>query len=635
MTTKSVIHSVFEEVAGRRAGSPAVSTAAGVITYGALNGAANRLAFNLTERHGVGRGAVVGLYLPAGINYVVGLLGVLKAGGVFRPLEPGTPALRQRMFLEKARPALVITDAEHAGSWSESELDALLLRLEELRDGPETNPPLAVDGDDAGYIVFTSGSTGEPKAILGSQKGLSHFVHWEVNEFGLDDAARVSQLAPTTFDVSLRDIFAPLLAGGTLCIPPADARADSRLLLDWLDAEAVTLVHCVPSLFRGLLRELAERTRPDSLLESLRHVLLAGEPLYAVDVQRWRALMGERVELVNLYGPSETTLAKAFRRIREVPPEPGRMIPVGRPLPNTALLVIKDGQLCDPGERGEIGEVYIKTPFMSKGYYGDPELTAESFVQNPLNPNADDIIYRTGDQGRYLSDMSVELLGRLDNQVKVRGIRIELGEIERVLLRHPSIKQAVVVGLGHDDRRLGGLSPEDRQVYLAAYFIASEPLGDAALREHLRRWLPEAMHPAFFVQLESFPLNLHGKVNRRALPSPVALLYRNRPCEPPADETEEAVAELWGEVLELPQIGVTHSFVELGGDSLKATRLPGRIMMRFGVEVSLREILQDGTVRRLASIISERLRDERPTAGREEEPAVAPPTAEELRMLAE
>ncbi|HEU4596569.1 MAG TPA: non-ribosomal peptide synthetase [Pyrinomonadaceae bacterium] len=635
MATKSVIHSVFEEVAEGRADSLAVSDAGGSVTYGELNRAANRVAFNLRERYGVGRGAVVGLYLPAGINYVVGLLGVAKAGGVFLPLEPGTPALRQRMFLEKAKPALVVADAAHDRSFLELEIDVPLLRLEELSEGPATNPPLEVDGDDASYIVFTSGSTGEPKAILGSQKGLSHFVHWEVKEFGLDQTARVSQLAPTTFDVSLRDIFAPLLAGGTLCIPTADARADSRQLLEWLDAEAVTLVHCVPSLFRGLLQELAERPRPDALLRSLRHVLLAGEPLYVLDVQRWRALFGERVELVNLYGPSETTLAKAFQRIREVPPEPGRMIPVGRPLPNTALLVIKDGQLCDPGERGEIGEVFIKTPFMSKGYYGDPQLTAETFVQNPLNPNVPDIIYRTGDQGRYLSDMSVELLGRLDNQVKVRGIRIELGEIERALLRHPSVVQAVVVGLGHEDRRLGGLKHEDRQIYLTAYFIASEPLDDAGLREHLRHWLPEAMHPAFFVQLESFPLNLHGKVNRRALPSPVALLYRNRPCEPPADKTEEAVAELWGEVLELPQVGVTHSFVELGGDSLRATRLPGRILMRFGVEVTLREILQEGTVRRLAAIINERRPRETPTAGLEEKTSIAPPTAEELRLLAE
>jgi len=304
-----------------------------------------------------------------------------------------------------------------------------------------------------------------------------------------------------------------------------------------------------------------------------------------------------------------------------VPDEPGRMIPVGHPLPNTALLIIKEGELCD---RGEIGEVYIKTPFMSLGYYGDPELTAEAFVQNPLTPDIPDRIYRSGDLGRYRADRSTELLGRQDSQVKVRGIRIELGEIEQALLQHPSIEQAVVVA--H--------ASADHQSYLTAYFIAAHPLADAELREHLDHWLPATMHPAFFVQMQRFPLNLHGKVIRRALPRPADLLYQQHLYVAPANATEEALAELWDEVLELQKIGVTHSFVELGGDSLKAIRMLSRIFQRFGVEVKLQELFPRATVRELAGLVSERLHVG--TAGSADgEPAIAPPTLEELEWLAE
>lgn len=631
MAVKAVIHSVFEEVAQQRAREAAISSVTGSVTYAELNGRANRLARELVERRGVARGAVVGLHLTAGVDYVVAMLGVLKAGGTFLPLDPSTPEPRQRKFLTKARPSLVIvSNGGEAGPPAfDFGVPVIGLGLGEADRGDESNPPLAVGGDDACYVVFTSGSTGEPKAILGTQKGLSHFVHWEVKEFALDGAARISLLAPPTFDVSLRDIFVPLLAGGTLCIPPDATRGDARQLLDWFEAERVSLVHCVPSLFRALLGELEADARRGARLASLRHVLLAGEPLYAADVRRWRALFGERVELVNLYGPSETTLAKAFHRIRDID-DHWRTIPVGRPLPNAALFVVKDGQLCDPGERGEIGEVYISTPFMSKGYLGDPRLTAEVFVQNPLNAGKPDIVYRTGDLGRYLPDMSVELLGRLDNQVKVRGVRIELAEIERELRGHEKIADAAVVAV-----ETAG------ETNLAAYFVAAEPLSDAELREHFRQRLPASHHPAYFVRMdEGLPRNLHGKVDRRALPPPSALLYRQRPYEAPADETERAVAAIWSELLGLMDVGVNHGFLELGGNSLKAVQLTGRIYERFGVEVGLNEILGfksqgEKTVRTLASVVSELRRSAGRGDSRDEEDAaaIAPATADELELL--
>lgn len=613
---KAVIHSRIEAVVARQPHAVAIRAPEGEVSYRRLDEAANGVACALREAHGAAAGTVVALFLPAGIGYVAALLGTAKAGGVFLPIDPGTPLLRLRPRIEATRPEVAVAEAAHEPIWRALAPEIPVLSLDQLPGGTAGPLPLAVTGEDASYIVFTSGSTGEPKAILGSQKGLSHFIHWEVREFGLGAADRISLLAPPTFDVSLRDILAPLLAGGVLCIPPGETQRHIAHLLDWLHAECITLMHCVPSLFRALTREIADRPRPEALLQALRYVLLAGEPLYVADVKRWRGLIGERVALVNLYGPSETTLAKAFYRIDgELPDEPGRMIPVGRPLPNTALLVIRDSELCDPGE---IGEVFIKTPFMSKGYLGSAGPPHEACVQNPLIPDTPDRIYRTGDFGRYRPDRTVELLGRRDDQVKVNGVRIELAEVQNALLAHPAIREVVVTA--HQG--------SDRQVFLAAYFIADARLDDGVLRTHLADRLEPAMHPAFFVQMDSFPLNLHGKVNRRALPRPVDLLYRDRPCVPAADEVETALAAIWAELLDLPRIGVTHGFVELGGDSLSAIRMLARIAREFGAEVQLEELFPRGTVRDIAALVRARRSDPDPEA-------IAPPTEEEWRWLRE
>jgi amino acid adenylation domain-containing protein len=593
---KAVIHSAIERVAVEAPDSVAVVGEAASLTYSDLNRGANGLAAWLRASAPVVTGSIVGLLLPPGPDLVLAMLGVAKAGGVFMPLDPAAPENRLRAQLAKSEPIAVITDT----GWRDvvtalAGERAFCLDFSGIE--PADNPQLAVTGDDASYVMFTSGSSGAPKAILGSQKGLSHFVHWEVAELGLASDCRVSQFAPPTFDVSLRDIFVPLLAGGTLYVPPISGLKGGPHLLNWIDVAGITLIHCVPSLFRALLEQLADLPDPQSRLGTLRHVLLAGEPLYGSDVQRWRELMGARVELLNLYGPSETSLAKAFHRITETPTDPARMVPVGLPLPNTALLIIRDSELCDIGE---IGEIHIRTPFMSKGYLNDPALNAETFIQNPLTPGRVDTIYRTGDIGRYRPDRSVELLGRRDGQVKVNGVRIELAEVEQALMRHPAIRLAVAAAHTGDDR----------QTYVIAYFTAETDISDEGLRNHLFQWLPATMHPAFFVQMESFPLNLHGKVNRRALPRPAELLYRRHAYAAPKPGDEEALAALWGEVLQLPKIGADHGFAELGGDSLKAIRLMTRIFRTFGVEIRLPDLFPSGTVRSLSAVI----RAERPEA---------------------
>jgi len=459
---------------------------------------------------------------------------------------------------------------------------------------PEGEVGVSVSGEDGNYLLYTSGSTGVPKIISGSHKGLSHFIHWEVKEFGLGTCSRVSQLVPLSFDVSLRDIYTPLLSGGTLCIPAAGMRGHPVKLLEWISRSGVTLIHTVPSLFRLLTRELEQDSRLPASLEGLKHILLSGEALYGKDVVSWRRAAGPGTELVNLYGPTETTLAKIYNRIGDDAGDPGGIVPLGIPLPNTSIIICTgDTQ----SKIGAIGEIYIKTPFRSRGYYGDAALTLSSFIQNPLHNDYEDIVYRTGDLGKYQADRSIAFVGRQDSQVKIRGNRVELSETERVMHGYPGIDQVVVLAL----RR-----PDESDV-LAAYYVCSSGVDHDALRAYLKGYLPDYMHPSYYLQLEEFPLNLNGKVNKKALPRPEELLYEKTAYEAPAGRVEEGLAAIWSSVLRLGKVGANNSFFDLGGHSLTATRAVSRIYKELGVEISLKDFFEHPTIRQLSAFLSGRV----------------------------
>jgi amino acid adenylation domain-containing protein/non-ribosomal peptide synthase protein (TIGR01720 family) len=545
----------FEAAARRAPDKIAVEDAYGTVTYGQLAAA--------LPVAGIAPGQPVGIRLAPGIGYVAAFLGVSAMRGVPMPIDVAVPPLRLERILEVSG----------------------CTRIIDTPPLPDTSaaPRVAPAPDDPAYVMFTSGSTGAPKAILGRHRGLSHFLAWEIGELGLDGSVRVSMLAPATFDVSLRDMLVPLCAGGTLCIPSDDVRTSPRRLLQWLADSRVTLMHIVPTLFRLLLAELeAGGPRP----AALRHILLAGEPLYGADVLRWRAVMGGAAALFNLYGPSETTLAKAFHRIGDVPADANRVLPIGKPLPNTAFLVIDDGRLCDIGE---IGEIHIKTPYRSLGYLNDPEQTAAAFIDNPLSPGHGDVVYRTGDLGRYLPDRSVECLGRLDHQVKINGVRIEPAEVESAVRRIDGVEDVAVVG--HKSAQ--------QQSVLACYY-RGRGLSTSTIREQLAEALPPSMIPSFFLELDEFPMTLSGKINRRALPRPEELLYEKRPYRAPSNDVERELAAIWSDVLGLKNAGVDHAFVELGGDSLKAIRAAAAIHRAFGVDVPLKDLFAGATIATLA-----------------------------------
>ncbi len=604
---KRIPVSVFEHVAATHPANVAVSHAGREITFGELAAHVERIAVSLRSE-GVGRDVVVAMCFDSSIEYVAALLAVMKAGGIFMPIDLRLPGARIESILDLATPALAVgspaglrallalpleRSIEARGVSLVTVDDGLAVHVQRAPAAPRAQaaPSEPPGPDDSSYIMFTSGSTGKPKGILGRTKSLGHFMHWEAHEFGFDESLRVSLFAPLSFDASLRDILLPLSVGGRVCIPPQDVRGDATRLVDWLEQAGVTLVHCVPSVFRLLTGEVEARGGGDAVLPRLRHVLMAGEALYGSDVMRWMDLVGTRCELVNMYGPSETTLIKTFHRIQERPASKG-MVSIGKPLSNTAVLVVKGSRLCDIGE---IGDIYIDTPFASKGYFKDPERTAETFVANPIARDRAEVVYKTGDLGRYLPDRSLEFVGRLDTQVKVNGIRIELGEVQSALAGFAAIELAVVLAIPNADQ-------ENR---LVCYYTEKQPTNSQEIRAHLGATLPEYMIPSFYVRMEQFPLTVTGKVDRKALPRPEELLYQQAGYEPPSGDVEERLAAIWGDVLSLGKVGATTRFTELGGNSLRAIRIISRISRAFGVELTIPAFFEHATVRRLAGVVGQ------------------------------
>jgi amino acid adenylation domain-containing protein len=451
-------------------------------------------------------------------------------------------------------------------------------------------PEIDLDPDALSYVYFTSGSTGRPKAIAGRLKAIDHFIRWEIETFGLEPGVRVSQLTSPAFDAFLRDAFVPLAAGGTVCPPPSrDFVLDGGRLVEWIDGSGLNLVHCTPSLFRLILAQDLNADR----FPALRHVLLAGEPLLPADVRRWHAVFGERIQLVNLYGPSETTMVKLFHRVR---PEDAAaaMVPIGKPMPGTRAVVLDEKQRpCPPGK---MGEIYIRTPYRTLGYLNQPELTREVFVRNPLSDVADDIVYKTGDLGRVREDGSFEIIGRRDQQVKVRGVRVEIAPIEDLLRSQAGVADAAVV-----DR-----ADAQGNTFLCAYLVLKGEVDATGFGELLRSRLPEAMVPSAWVVLESLPRTLNGKLDRRALPEPGRLDGRlGRELVAPRTPVEERLCQLFREVLSTSEVGIFDDFFAMGGHSLLVAQLLARTRREFGAEVSLHTFFQAPNVAGMAVALAQ------------------------------
>lgn len=588
---RGIVLDLFERQVVLGPTQPAIEADGQGLTYAALDERATGLA-RVLKALGVGPSVPVALFLRNGIDYVASILAVQKAGGIFVPFDVDQPQRRWGKMLARVEPRVIVTD--RAVKEALGPVDGHLVvwgpgGILDHAAGDVTGQSLAPrpQPGDAMYVMFTSGSTGEPKAILSSHEALYHFILWELAELQVKAGVRVSNLALTTFDVSLRDIFLPLAAGGTVCVPDQEARRNIPRLAAWLDDAKVEIVHVVPSLFRLVLKEIDQARRT---LPHLAHLLFAGESLWGSDVAWARQVLGTGVALRNLYGPSETTLAKCCLAIGPEPVEAGRMVPIGRPIDGTRVLVVKDGR---PAAAGTLGELYILLPFTPLGYFRDDVATRQAFLPASTLAAGNGVLYRTGDLGRIRTDGIIEFCGRLDGQVKVNGIRIELAEIESAARHNSEIDQVVAVV----HKRADGDNA------IACYYTEKQPLDPTDLRERLALDLPRGMIPQFFIRLDAFPLNLNGKVDRRSLPKPEELVEDGIRYEAPTDAIEEKVAALWAEVLGLKRVGVTAPFFAIGGDSLRAMRVISRLNQAFDRNLTLAAFFKTPTVRAIASVL--------------------------------
>ncbi len=602
------IENLFSGIAQRYGERVAVEWPARSLTYAELESLSNRLGNYLAES-GAPPGSVVAILSDNVPDILISMIGILKSSCAFLPLDPRLPEHRLAEMCTIASPRWFLTESAHLATLKRlGESSIAKAKVIMLDDGGEKHSPanglellgsyltcqdqtpceVASDPDAMCSIFFTSGSTGRPKAIAGRRKGLGHFVRWEIETLGVNAQSRISQLTLPSFDGFLKDTFVPLCAGGTVCVPDSrETILDAHRLAAWVDKEEISILHCVPTIFRSILNTGLDK----DYFPSLNYVVMAGEAVQTADIKRWFRVFGERIQLVNLYGPTETTVTKLFHFIKPAD-EARRSIPIGKPMPGAAAVIVgPDGQICPPGVAGEI---YIRTPYRALGYYNQPDLTQEAFIRNPFTEDAHDIVYKTGDLGRILNDGNFEFVGRLDQQVKIRGVRIELAEIEGALRRHEAIKDTVVT------------TPEDSNgdKYLFAYVVLHKTVAFRALREFLASYLPSYMLPSAFMELEALPLTPNGKIDRQRLPDPhQKQSLKQTEVEPPRSLMEEKIASVWTEVLRRSPIGIHDNFFELGGHSLLVVQLVARLRAAFQIELPLRKIFEAPTIADLGKVI--------------------------------
>jgi len=568
----SCIHELFEAHAERAPDATAVVFGGEHLTYAGLNARANRLARHLRSL-GVGPDARVAVCVERSPEMVVGLLAVLKAGGAYVPLDPGYPAERLEHMLADSAPAAVLTEAALRGRVEGAGVPVLELdaAAPAWADEPAADPECgALTPGHLAYVIYTSGSTGTPKGVAVEHRAVVSQLAWAQRTWALGASEAVLQRISFSFDVSVRELFWPLAVGARMVLAPPAGHNDPGELVKTIAREGVGAVHAVPSLLQALLEH------PDvGACASLARVMCGGEVLSPALARRFHERL-PNATLYHMYGPTETTVAVTAAACR--PGEPNGRVPLGRPVANTRAYVL-DGR-GEPVPVGVAGELCIGGAQVARGYLGRPEQTAERFVADGFGAGPGARLYRTGDLARWLPDGTLEFLGRTDHQVKVRGFRVEPGEIEARLREHPGVREAVV--LVRED------APGEKR--LVAYLVGGEAAGAEVLRAHLAGTLPEYMVPAAYVRLDEWPLTPNGKVDREALPAPEGDAYAARAYEAPVGETEQALAEIWAEVLGVERVGRRDDFFELGGHSLLAVQVISRVRQVLEAEASLGEL---------------------------------------------
>lgn len=576
----TTLHAIFEAQAAKVPDRVAVIFDEQVLTYRELNEKANRLARRLREK-GVKPESIVGVLAERSFEMLIGIYGILKAGGAYLPISPDYPEDRIQYLLADSETQILLTQRPYREAIT---FAGVVMDIEEEMNSPmeSTNLQPINSPHNTAYIIYTSGSTGKPKGVVVEHKSVVNILTNLQNDYPLHTGDTYLLKTTFTFDVSITEIFGWFMGDGRLAILPPGGEKDVQTIVNTIATQKVTHLNFVPSMLQIFLDGL--EVQGVSKLHSLRYIFVAGEAFPRELVRRCTAKL-PMCTVENIYGPTEATIYVTRYSTADLREE--TMVPIGKPLNNVKAYIIgKDRELLPIGVAGEL---CVAGDCLARGYFHRPELTEEKFMDHPFIPG--ERVYRTGDLARWLPDGNIEFLGRIDHQVKIRGFRIELGEIEARLLCYEPIKEATVID--RDD-------PEGGK-YLSAYFVATREVTVGELREFLLKNLPEYMVPSYFTQLNQMPLNSNGKVDRKALPAPG--MQTGVQYVAPRDETEEALAQIWADVLGVEKVGIEDNFFELGGHSLKATILMGRIQKELSLAVSLANILKMPTIKKLSEYI--------------------------------
>jgi amino acid adenylation domain-containing protein len=575
-------HDLFARQAARTPEAAALISGAARMSYVELDRRANQLAHRLI-RQGVGPEVVVGLCVSRSFDMIVGLLGILKAGGIYAPFDLDYPRERLAFMMDCSQARVVVTQERWLEKLPPTDAQVICIDRdsESLAAEPDQAPAERVTADNLAYVIFTSGSTGQPKGVGLSHRGLCNLAYAQAQAFGVVPASRVLQFASASFDASISEVAMTLASGAALYLAPQEEVASPPSLARLIRDHGITAVTLPPA----VLAELAAEDLPQ-----LRSVIVAGEACPGDLAARWSD--GRR--FFNAYGPTETTVCASYMECKEVYPLGP---PIGCPLANTQIYVVERG--LRPVPSGGSGELLVGGVGLARGYLGQPGLTAERFIPDPFSGDPGARLYRSGDLARLLPGGDHQFLGRIDHQVKIRGHRVEPGEVEAQLARHAAVREAVVVS------REDTPGVQRLLAYLVAQGDRTASVGE--LRSFLLDKLPDYMVPAGFVFLERLPLSPSGKVDRHALPVP----DRERPnlemaFVAPRTPVEESLVQMWAEVLGIERIGIQDNFFELGGHSLQATRIISRIRESLGVEMELPRFLKAPTVASLAEAVAEK-----------------------------
>ncbi|ASS75397.1 hypothetical protein CIG75_10615 [Tumebacillus algifaecis] len=578
----TTIHERFDDQAMRLPDRVAVVCGNGKLTYRELQEKANQLAQEL-RRRGVGRESIVGLMVDRSLEMIVGLLGILKSGAAYLPIDPTYPEDRVAYILEDSQAKMLVSQGDILArlpfQGETVDLQDASLWAGEVELVQNVNMPT-----DMAYILYTSGSTGKPKGVMIEHKAVNNFIAGTTQAIDFAEGKTVLCLTTISFDIFVLETLLPLTQGLRVVVANENQQVDPKLLGQVIVEQRVDMLQTTPSRLKMLLSD----ANGLESLQRLTEIMVGGEAFPEALLSTMKKLKGPRI--YNMYGPTETTVWSAIQDMTDV-----ERISIGKPIANTRFYIVDKSQRVQP--IGIPGELCIAGESLARGYWRRPEMTAEKFVANLFE--AGGTLYKTGDMARWLADGTVEFIGRADHQVKIRGYRIETGEIESCILQLESIREAVVV------------AREDASgtKYLGAYYTAHGEVTAASIRSHLSKELPDYMIPSYFLQLEQMPLTPNGKLDRKQLPAFEGQFSAVTEYVAPETETEAKLADIWQEMLGLNQVGVNDSFFDLGGHSLKAALFIARVNKEFGIQIPLRDIFQQPTIRNIASILVSSIAD--------------------------